>query len=327
MSGHDIPLRPPERPALPEELRGLLDGFLEESVVERNLAANTVAAYGRDLEDFLRWLAVRRLRPAELRTMDLDEYTAALGRKGLRSSSIARKLSAVRQLVRYLDRQEVLLRDPLAGLSGPRRRRSLPPSLSVEQVLAILEQPDASTALGSRDAALLELLYATGLRVSELCGLKLSQLYLDAGFVRCLGKGSKERVVPFGAKARAALIRYLTQARPKLTRHRATEQLFVNRSATRLSRQAVWKLLRRYAAAAGIAPRIHPHLLRHSFATHLLAGGADLKVVQSLLGHSDIGTTEIYTHVLPEGLQTAFKQHHPRSGSATTRGRPQPGGT
>jgi integrase/recombinase XerD len=311
--GDRVPRRPRPQP-LPDELRALLDGFLEESVVERNLAKNTLAAYGRDLEEFLRWLAMRRIVIAEVRTLDLDEYTVTLGHRGLRASSIARKLSAIRQLLLYVERQEGLLRDPLTGLASPRRRRKLPPSLTVEQVLSLLEQPDPATALGSRDAALLELLYATGLRVSELCGLRLSQLYLDASFVRCTGKGSKERIVPFGPKARAALMHYLTVARPKLVKHRPSEAVFVNRSATPLSRQAVWKLLRRYARSAGLKPEIYPHLLRHSFATHLLAGGADLKVVQSLLGHADLVTTEIYTHVLPEALHRAFVEHHPRSG-------------
>jgi integrase/recombinase XerD len=297
---------------LDDELRSMLDGFLEEAVVERNLAKNTLLAYGRDIEHFLRWIERERLDVLSLRTLDLDAYTHRLGEQGLGTSSVARKLSAVRQLVRYLERQDRLQRDPLVGLSSPRRRRKLPPTLSVEEVLRILEQPLATTALGLRDLALLELLYATGLRVSELCDLTLPQLYLDAGFVRCTGKGSKERIVPFGGQARRALVAYLTQGRPALLQGRASEHVFLNRSAVRLTRQGVWKLLRRYARQAGLAPEVYPHLLRHSFATHLLAGGADLRVVQSLLGHSDLTTTEIYTHVVPEGLQRTLLDHHPR---------------
>ncbi len=322
LTGEDEISQPPGHPGEAREkekkeelelvpaFRALLDGFLEEAIVEKGLAANTIEAYARDLKEFLSWLQMEGYSPETLIASQLDAFSSWLGHSGLAVSSIARKISSVRQLVSFLVREGRLERDPLVGISSPRRRRRLPKVLSVRQMKCLLEQPDPQTALGSRDRAILELLYATGLRVTELCTLTLPQLHLNAGFVRCVGKGAKERIVPFGSHARQALEWYLRNGRPTLLRG-PIDSIFLNSRGGGLSRQGVWKLLRRHSQEAGLSLKIHPHLLRHTFATHLLQGGADLKVVQLLLGHEDLVTTQVYTHVQMSALQRVFHQHHP----------------
>jgi integrase/recombinase XerD len=289
-----------------------LDRYLDHLAAERGLAANTLAAYRRDLSGLGRTLGPSR--PVEMaRREDLLRHLRALRLGGRAPRSVARWLAAVRGFYGWLVGQGVRPEDPAANLEAPRLWRSLPRVLSSAEVEALLAAPDRSTPLGLRDAALIEVLYATGLRVSELVGLRLGELHLDAGYVRCTGKGSKERVVPLGAEADATLQKYLAVGRPALLRGRRTDILFVNHQGGPLSRQGFWKILRAHSRRAGIRAAISPHTVRHSFATHLLEHGADLRSVQMLLGHADISTTQIYTHVNRERLKRLYRDFHPRA--------------
>jgi integrase/recombinase XerD len=227
--------------------------------------------------------------------------------------SVARWLVAVRRFFAYALGEGLVSEDPTAHLDSPRTWRSLPKVLSFQEVELLLAAPDRNAPRGLRDAAMLEVLYATGLRVSELCGLRLGDLHLDAGYLRCWGKGSKERVVPLGSEADATLQRYLAEGRPSLLAGRRTDWLFVNSRASAISRQGFWKLVKRYGIRAGIRTPLSPHVLRHSFATHLLENGADLRSVQVMLGHADISTTQIYTHVNRERLRRLYEDFHPRA--------------
>jgi integrase/recombinase XerD len=282
-----------------------LNQFFQHLTAERGLAALTVTAYAGDLQDFWGFIEARgRKAWGEVTLADLQDYLAALEGRGLSARSRARKLSALRQFYRFLQRVELL--------DSPRLPRRLPKVLGEAEVAALLNGPDPTTPLGQRDAALLELLYATGLRVSELVGLTLKQLDLRRGVVRPLGKGSKERVVPMVAAATEKLEFYLTHGRPQLLKGRQSQYLFVNRRGGRLSRQGFWKLLKLYALKQGVTG-LSPHTLRHSMATHLLSRGANLRVIQMLLGHADLATTQIYTHLDAARLQQAHGKAHPRS--------------
>ncbi len=292
-----------------------LNQFYQHLTAERGLAPLTVAAYAGDLQDFWGFVESRGLIEwGAVSLAHLQEYLAALEGRGLSARSRARKLSALRQFYRFLQREEKVWStvNPVELLDSPRLPRRLPKVLAEGEVVALLAGPDPATPKGQRDAALLELLYATGLRVSELVGLTLKQLDLRRGVVRPMGKGSKERVVPMVAKAVEKLELYLAQGRPRLLKGRQSQHLFVNRFGGPLTRQGFWKILKDYARKQGV-PGLSPHTLRHSMATHLLSRGANLRVIQLLLGHADLATTQIYTHVDAARLKKAHQKAHPRS--------------
>ena len=290
----------------------LLDRFLEHLVVERGLAQNTLDAYRRDLTRYAAYLRGRKQAVTALDRTVIPRYLLALREAGLNPRSVARHLSAIRQFHRFLVREGIVTEDPTAHLESPRPWRRLPGVLSRAEVERLLAPRPLQSPQAFRDRAMLEVLYASGLRVSELVGLRLSDLDFNVGVVRVLGKGNKERLVPLGDAAIESLRAYLTQARPLLERRRAVPHLFLGRHGRGLTRQMFWILLGRYVRAAGITKRVTPHTLRHSFATHLLEGGADLRVVQLMLGHADIGTTQIYTHVSRARLKAIHAKYHPR---------------
>ncbi|MDZ7752344.1 MAG: site-specific tyrosine recombinase XerD [Gammaproteobacteria bacterium] len=290
--------------------QGLIDAFLDALWMERGLARSTLAAYGTDLRMLATWLDARGLGLLEARREHLLEYLAGFAAAPPRST--ARRLSTLRRFYGYQVREQRLSADPSANIAGPRLGRGLPGVLSEAEVEALLAAPDTTTVLGLRDRAMLELLYATGLRVSELVGLEMARLSRRQGLVRVMGKGAKERLVPFGEEAAAWLERYLQDGREGLVRGRPTGVLFPTARGRAMTRQAFWHNIRRYGTAAGIRKHLSPHTLRHAFATHLLNHGADLRAVQMLLGHSDISTTQIYTHVARERLKRLHQQHHPR---------------
>ena len=289
----------------------LIDAFCDQLWLQDGLAATSLASYRRDLVAWAAWLGPRRLLAAD--RGDVEAWLAHQFRAKAKASSVARRLSALRRFYRLQLERAAVREDPTVRVRAPRKARRLPKLLSEVQVEALLETPAVATTLGLRDRAMLETLYATGLRVSELTGLKLAQVSLDAGVVRVLGKGSKERLVPLGAEAVAWLARYQKAARPELAGQAKSDHLFLTARHGPLTRQAFWALVKRYAVKAGIpAAALSPHVLRHAFATHLLNHGADLRVVQLLLGHADITTTTIYTHVARERLRQLHAQHHPR---------------
>ena len=290
-----------------------LDRFCDALWLEDGLSPRTLASYRADLLRFARWLKNRGGSLGEAERTDIDAYLAHLfGEGGLRARSTARAVSSLRRFYRQLQRDGERSDDPTALTASPRLPRSLPKSLSEAQVEALLEAPDIVAAEGFRDRVMLEVLYATGLRVSELVGLPIAAVSLDMGVVRVLGKGAKERLVPLGEEALDWIGRYLRGPRNELLDRQQSEALFVTRRGGPMTRQAFWLRLKRHAAVAGIRSAVSPHVLRHAFATHLLNHGADLRVVQMLLGHADISTTQIYTHVARERLKQLHRQHHPR---------------
>jgi integrase/recombinase XerD len=289
-----------------------LNQFYQHLGVERGLAPLTVAAYARDLQDFWEFLESRgRSHWGAVALSDLQDYFVAQEARGLSARSRARRLSALRQFFRFLQREELVSANPVELLDSPRLPRRLPQVLGEAEVAALLAAPDPGTPTGLRDQALLEVLYATGLRVSELVGLTLKQLDLRRGLVRPLGKGGKERVVPMVAPAVDKVQLYLDQGRPRLLKGRESPYVFINHRGGRLSRQGFWKLLKQYALKAGVKT-LSPHTLRHSFATHLLSRGANLRVLQMLLGHADLATTQIYTHLDADRLRQVHRKAHPR---------------
>jgi len=289
-----------------------LNQFYQHLAVERGLASLTVAAYASDLNNLWEFLEFRGRHAWTAVTLaDLQDYLLALEGRGLAARSRARHLSALRQFFRFLEREELVPANPTELLDSPRLPQRLPQVLSEADVAVLLAAPDPATPAGQRDAALLEVLYATGLRVSELVGLSLKQLDLRRGVVRPLGKGSKERIVPMVAPAVEKLQLYLAQGRPQLLKSQDSPFLFVNRRGGKLSRQGFWKILKLYARKAGVKD-LSPHTLRHSFATHLLARGANLRVLQLLLGHADLATTQLYTHLDAARLKQVHEKAHPR---------------
>jgi len=294
------------------ESRGLIEHFLDVQWMERGLSENTLAAYRNDLNGLAIWFARRGGGLGAARREDLLEYLSERVINGARPRTTARLLSSMRRFFRYLVREGRIAADPTLRIDTPRLGRPLPDSLSEEEVETLLGAPDVDEALGLRDRAMLELLYACGLRVSELVNLSLEQVDLTQGMVRLMGKGSKERLVPLGEEASDWLQRYIAQARPELAAGASARPLFITRRGEAMTRQAFWYRLRHYAVKAGINKTLSPHTLRHAFATHLLNHGADLRVVQMLLGHSDLSTTQIYTHVARERLKDLHSRHHPR---------------
>ena len=291
----------------------LVESYLDHLAAERGLSANTIVAYRQDLLRLRRALEPSR-RIEQARAQDLEGIVQRMRVLGRSPRSVARWIAATRGFFTHLIAERHVEIDPAAHLEAPRTWRTLPKVLSSVEVAALLDAPRrAGAARGLRDSAMLELLYATGLRVTELVRLHLGDLHLDAGYLRCWGKGAKERVVPLGGEADAAVQRYLAEGRPRLLGSRRTDVLFVNDRGGALTRQGVWKLIKRYGRIAGIERPLSPHVVRHSFATHLLENGADLRAVQLLLGHADITTTQIYTHVNRERLRRLYESFHPRA--------------
>lgn len=288
-----------------------VQAYLDHCRIEKGLSFNTIEAYRSDLLRFAGfWRGTGQGAPnARL----VGQYLEWLRQGGLDSRSAARHLSALRGFFRFLVREGMLSRDPTEGLKSPHAWRRLPHCLSLEEVERLLEAPDSVTPTGLRDRAMLQLLYASGLRVSELCQLQLSDVNHEVGVVRILGKGNKQRLTPVGRAALEALRAYLEHGRGRLLKRRSSPYLFVSARGTPLTRQAVWKLLAKYSLRAGLGRRVWPHAVRHSFATHLLEGGADLRSVQLMLGHADISTTQVYTHVMRSRLRQTLDEHHPRA--------------
>ena len=291
----------------------LLSTFLRYLAVERGLSPNTLEAYGRDLKRFEESLRSCRINLRSARRQDLLTHVRSLRLAGLSPKSVARAINSLRMLYRFLLSEGEVRSDPTADLDVPRTWKSLPRFLTFQEVDRLLSAPDTGRPLGVRDLAMLEVLYATGIRVSELISLRLEDLNLEVGYLSCMGKGSKERIVPLGRKAIERLQEYLRDVRPGLTRRGESPFLFTNRNGAKMSRQGFWKILKGYGAAAGIQRHLSPHVLRHSFATHLLERGADLRSVQMMLGHADISTTQIYTHVNRERLRRIYHDFHPRA--------------
>jgi integrase/recombinase XerC len=295
-------------------MQEIYDRYIQYLEAEKNASPYTVRNYRDDLLDFLYFLKKQKIDPLDENKVDrhvLRDYLSELVSRRIVKTSIARKLSAIRSFYRYLVREEKIPKNPIEQVSSPKLDKRLPSFLTIEEVERLLSAPDLSTPLGQRDRALLELLYASGLRVSELAGLTLEQVDLESNEIRVLGKGSKERVVLMGQPAAAALKSYLKEGRTKLIGKKRSQALFLSRSGQRLPARDVQKLLERYAKKAGIGRRVHPHMLRHTFATHMLDGGADLRVVQELLGHARLTSTQIYTHVTKRQARKVYLAAHP----------------
>jgi len=291
--------------------------YLNYIRVERGLSANTLGAYGSDLFKFTGFLRDRKLALAKVQRDDVVDFLSSLYRRGLDSRSVARHLVTVRSFFKFLVIDGIVNHDPTTNLESPKIRQTLPSFLSVKEVEKLLALPDLNTPLGLRDRALLDVLYSCGLRVTELISLRSDNVDFELGCIRCIGKGDKERLVPIGRKALDSVVTYIKEARPILLRSRRRAKLsnaiFLNRQGGQLGRVGVWKILAAYGRALGLRKKLTPHKLRHSFATHLLERGADLRSVQMMLGHADISTTQIYTHVMEDRLKTVYKAHHPRA--------------
>jgi len=287
--------------------------FLNYISVERGLSVNTISSYKRDLNIFQKYLGTKNIGSwAKVSRSDINSFLLKRREDGINPATVARELVAIKMFFRFLAQEGLLKEDPTLVLEAPRLWKRLPESLSVEEVEKILKSPKTDNPIGYRDRTCLEVLYATGIRVSEASDLKVSDVNLDVGFLRCRGKGDKERIVPVGKMAVKYITNYLSSIRPALSKKNTDTHLFLSRLGKRISRQSTWKMLKKYALAAGIKKDIGPHTLRHSFATHLLERGADLRVVQEMLGHSNISTTQIYTHVNKERLKAIHKMFHPR---------------
>ena len=290
----------------------MIDTYITYLRDVRRVSPNTVESYARDLAALAGFAEARETPVEELDRRALEAFVRSLMTQGLSPRSVARSVACVRGFYRFLSLERKREESPAADLKAPRAWPALPKFLDLDEVDRLLAQPDVSTPSGLRDKALIEVLYASGMRVSELVGVKPGELRLDEGYLTCLGKGDKERIVPLGDQAVDWLRRYISDGRSRLTRQRSTPWLFVNGRGGPLSRVGVWKLLKTYGLKAGITREISPHVLRHSFATHLLERGADLRAIQVMLGHADLSTTQIYTHVLEARLRTVYDKYHPR---------------
>ena len=313
-------------------MRELIDTFLNYLSVERGLARNTIVSYREDLDSYMDFLRSHSIDALSKTTRnDITNFMFFQKDKGIAANSIARRLAAIKAFYRFLVRERILKADPTSLIDSPKLWKKIPQTLSLNEVDALLTRPNIRDAQGIRDRAILETLYATGMRVSEAVNLKIDNVNLDIGFLRCIGKGNKERVIPMGTKAINSLKRYLEISRPHLlnplrntkalkerskisdrVNKKESEFLFLNRFGKRISRQSLWKIIKKYAREARIKKPVRPHILRHSFATHLLERGADLRSVQEMLGHSNISTTQIYTHINKERLKTIHRMFHPR---------------
>jgi integrase/recombinase XerD len=297
-------------------LESRLQDFIHFLIVERGLAKNSIDSYQRDLKNYMKF--VQNVDSAkewdEVQRVNITGFLSHLKNEGMSAKTIARHVASIRSFHQFLLREKVTEQDPSIHIESPKMERSLPKVLSIGEVEALLEAPQESTPLGIRDKAMLEVLYATGIRVSELIRLQLEDVHLKMGFVRCIGKGNKERIIPIGKTAIEVLEQYLMDGRPKLVRKKhKDDSLFLNHHGKGLSRQGFWKILKGLAAEAKISKELTPHTLRHSFATHLLENGADLRAVQEMLGHVDISTTQIYTHVTKTRMKDVYSKFHPRA--------------
>jgi integrase/recombinase XerD len=302
-----------DAPEAPDPAAPLVDAYLDHLRVARRLSANSLEGYARDLQRLGRFAAGRETAVTALARPDLEAFVRDLMTDGYSPRSVARTVAAVRGFYKFLVLDRRIGASPAEDLRAPRAWRSLPRSLGPDDVDRLIASPDTATPRGMRDRALIEVLYATGLRVSELVGLRITDVNLDAGYLTCTGKGGKQRIVPIGDQARDWVRRYLAEARPHLVKRRASPRLFVNaRGGGALTRVGFWKILRAHAARAGLPAGVSPHVLRHSFATHLLDRGADLRAIQLMLGHADLSTTQIYTHVLEARLKSVYERFHPR---------------
>ncbi len=290
----------------------ILQSFLSFLSVEKGLSSNTILSYTRDLRKLFLFFKKEKIHPFKAKEEDLTRFIRQQSRAGLSPRSLARLISSLKSFYKFLVLDDMVTKNPAINISSPKIWLKLPQFLTVKEVELLLRQPDESEDRGIRDKAMLELLYATGLRVSELVALKLKDLNLEDGFLLCRGKGGKERIVPFGGKALQAVRIYLEDSRSKLLK-KPNNSLFLTGRGTAFTRQGFWKLLKSYATKAGLDLKISPHILRHSFATHLLERGADLRAVQLMLGHTQITTTQIYTHVSRERLRKVYEKYHPRA--------------
>ncbi len=294
-------------------MKELIEVFLNYLSVERGLARNTIVSYREDLTTFLDFIASRSITAlSRTNKNDIVDFMVWQKDRGLSANSVARRLAAIRMFFRFLVRERIVKDDPTSLVDSPKLWKKIPETLSIAEVEALLEQPNLRKPQGIRDRAILETIYATGMRVSEAVNLKKSDVNTEIGFLRCIGKGNKERVIPLGKKAILSIQRYLAHSRPGMVRQRECEYLFVSRLGKKISRQSLWKIIKRYATMARIRKPIKPHILRHSFATHLLERGADLRSVQEMLGHSNISTTQLYTHINKDRLKTIHRMYHPR---------------
>ncbi|MEO0996928.1 MAG: site-specific tyrosine recombinase XerD [Pseudomonadota bacterium] len=298
--------------AVSSESEQLIDRFIDAIWMERGLSKNTLGAYRADLMALARWLPGIGARIEAASKADLLAFIAHRVEQGAKPRSTARQLSSYRRFFRYLTREKLIDTDPTVDIEMPRIGRSLPKSLTEAEVDALLAAPAIDDPLGHRDRAMLELLYATGVRVSELINLKLSQINLNQGVLRIVGKGDRERLIPLGEESQRWLRDFIEGPRVEILLERQTDYVFPTRRGDRMTRQAFWHIIKRYASKAGVGKKMSPHTLRHAFATHLLNNGADLRVVQLLLGHSDLSTTQIYTHVARERMKDLHAHHHPR---------------
>ena len=298
--------------SLPKEPKALIDRFLDAIWMERGLSDNTLGAYRADLLALHGRLTEKSVDLVHAARADVLDYIAWRVDGGAKPRSTARQLSSFRRFYRYLLREGVIAEDPTANIAMPKIGRALPQSLTEEEVDSLLSAPNVAEPLGHRDRAMLEVLYATGVRVSELINLKLNQINLNQGVLRIIGKGDRERLIPLGDEAQDWIREFIDGARGEILLERQTEYLFPTRRGDRMTRQAFWHIIKRYAKKAGVKKKLSPHTVRHAFATHLLNNGADLRVVQLLLGHSDVSTTQIYTHVARERMKELHGRHHPR---------------
>ena len=295
-------------------MKELIEDFLNYISVERGLAHNTILAYRRDLAKYMKYLTKTGIEHIDnIKRQQITDYMHRQKESGLVAASITRSLAAIKMFHRFLLRERLAKEDPTDLLETPKLWKRIPEVLSSSEMEAIIKASQGRKEQQIRDYAILELLYASGMRVSELVDLKLESINMDVGYVRCIGKGRKERIVPIGKKAQAAAKQYIETARPRLAKSNFSNVLFLSRLGKKISRQSIWKIIKFYARKAKIAKTIKPHTIRHSFATHLLERGADLRSVQEMLGHADISTTQIYTHVDRERLKLIHKQFHPRS--------------
>ncbi|MCU9613768.1 site-specific tyrosine recombinase XerD [Caldibacillus lycopersici] len=293
-----------------------INDFLHFLIVEKGLAENTIKSYKRDLISYAAFLKQEEqiVHPNDVLRTHIMHFLGNLKTNGKSSRTIARHIASIRSYHQFLLREKVTENDPTVHIETPQKELKLPKVLNTQEVEALLVAPDLSTIYGIRDKAMLELMYATGMRVSELINLNLGDIHLSMGFVRCIGKGNKERIIPIGSHSIQSIENYLQMSRPKLAnRKKKSESLFLNHHGNRLSRQGFWKILKQLTDKAGIKKELTPHTLRHSFATHLLDNGADLRAVQEMLGHADISTTQIYTHVTKTRLKDVYSKFHPRA--------------
>ncbi|RKY31932.1 MAG: site-specific tyrosine recombinase XerD [Candidatus Omnitrophota bacterium] len=295
------------------DTKQLLESFLNYLTIERGLSSNTTSSYRRDINSYINFLNSMRINDlSQTSKNELSDFMLFQKDRNIAANSIARSLAAIKSFYRFLLREKILKSDPTSLIDSPKLWRRIPETLSAGEVEALLNQPNIRDIQGARDKAVLETLYATGMRVSEAVNLKLENVNMDIGFLRCLGKGNKERVIPLGKKAISSIKRYLSGSRKRQLKNKECPYLFLNRFGRKISRQSLWKIIKKHAKNAKIKKPIKPHILRHSFATHLLERGADLRSVQEMLGHANISTTQIYTHISRQRLKSIHKMFHPR---------------